>query len=385
MKGKIHFGLSLALAAALFGMCGCKKENEKTYENALKYYEIGYYADAVEGYKLAISQGETSPVIYADLGLAYAKMGERALAEENLMKALTAEPENKAILKRIGIYYSDFREWNEAVSYLTKALPGENEKDDEGSLEVKGFLADAYVNLNRFEEAIPLYNSLIEADYFALEHIIRCGECYLKLHQFSAASQYFDMLEKERSVKPSHYLYVFKACRDAEDYGGAARYFEKGKSLCGATPMKEMTEGKYYVCAGMFDMARELVNKEAEGEEDLTKAWLCMQEGNFSEAEEIYKQLAADKISLNEVYSQYMALCILREQYDNAEILLNRLKESEPEENIMKCALWNEIILYERKQEYETALDKLAKFRERFGADEEAERESQFIGRVLEK
>lgn len=384
MKARLFGAMALIMASALL-FAGCKKEDDKTYENALKDYAAGQYAQAAEGYKLAISQGENNPVIYADMALAYSKMEQVEEAMEYLKTAQEQAPNDKGVLKRIGIFYMDREDFANAASYLKQALSPEPGKEDAGDLETRGFLADCYMQLLKFEDAVPLYNKLIESDYYALEHIIRCGECYLKMHQFSAACQYFDMVEKESKAKASHYVYIFKACMEAGDYNDAANYFEIGKNFCGSPSMREMTLSEYYIHCGMLDVAREELKTEEGIGAGLAKAWMYIQDGDFTSADNLYKEIIVEQKNVPEIYSQYMALCILRGEYDNAVICLNRVKDAEADETTMKCVLWNEIILYERKQEYETALDKLEAFKTRFGNDESVTDEILFLERVLKK
>ena len=377
-----------ALVAAVFVLgatvlTGCKEETDKSYEQAMEYTLKGRYEEAIELFKRAISQGETDPVIYGDMGIAYLRMGDTENALKQMEYALTLDPNHKGVLKRTGIFYMETGDTDVALSYFLKALPADKNYTD-ADRETLGYIGEIRMMREEWQQAVDCYNPLIEGNYHVAEHEIAAGECYVKMNQIKAATQYFDMVKDEKDISPRHFIYIYKCLMEADQIDLAAEYFEYGKTLCGAPPMKEMTEGEYYVRAGLINVAREKLETEDSVGARLATAWLHLQDGDFTAAEAIYRQLLTEKVDMPEVATEYMAVCVLRNEYDNAKILISKIYEYK-DPGVMETALWNEIMMYERMGDFTTALEKLEAYKKGYGEDEAVSREVRFLERILSK
>lgn len=380
---RIFLIVFMVLAGTL--LSGCADEAGKSYKEGLRLYGEGQYQEALKNYQLSISQGNKDPVVYADMALCYEMMDDSRSAAEMISKARVLSPSDKRILRREGICLFLTGDYPNSILVLRNSFPEEEKEAKEESpeeLEARGFIASALLKTGAYEEAVQELNRLITANVHATEHLILAGECYLKMHQFAAADQYFTLVSAQQDRKPSHYLYIYNACVDAGSYSSAVGYFESGLALTGEGEKFEMTAGEYYARAGRISDAEISLSGETSVGAKLAEASLYTRNGRYEEAEAIYTELLGRGEETAEVYSSYMVLKIISGKSDEARGLLRRI-QSFGDREILRSALWNEIILCEMEKDYELAYEKLLAYRGEYGSTEGTERELLFLSRVL--
>ncbi len=386
MRKKRTFFCILAAVLICALLSGCADEAGKSYKEGLSLYKEGKYQEALKRYQLSVSQGNQDPVVYADMALCYEMMEDSKHAAEMISKARVLSPSDKRILRREGICLYLNGDYANAILVLRNSFPEEEEKDKKAEgpeeLEIRGFIASALMKTGSYEEAIEEFNILITANDHATQHLILAGECYLLMHQFSAADQYFDLVSGQADRKPSHYLRMYNSCVAAGSYNSAVRCFEEGLQLTGEGADHEMTAGEYYARAGRLSDAEISLSGESSVGARLAEASLYTRDGRYDDAEHIYKDLLGRGEETAEVYSAYMLLKIISGKADEARELLKRV-ESFNDREVLRSARWNEIILLEMEQDYKYAYEKLQVYRREFGTTEETERENLFLSRVL--
>ena len=90
----------------------------------------------------------------------------------------------------------------------------------------------------------------------------------------------------------------------------------------------------------------------------LAKARTLQENQRYDEAEAVYVELLKRGDVNADVYNQYMMLKMRTGAYTEAFQLLTQVKSYKDPE-VMKQALWNEVVLYELTEDYETAFDRL--------------------------
>ena len=184
VKSFVRKLLILFAAAIVAVYSGCaRKEAGKSYREAYEKYEQGLYVEAVNGFLLAVSQGEDSGRIYGDLALSYVKLKEYAKAEDAVGKAIEKAGEDDGTLLRVGLYYLETEDFEKARTYLEQASGAEKKKLSELNLTAIGYLAELDEKETRYEDAIERYKSLISNGFKATESKLFIGECYLRLKQ----------------------------------------------------------------------------------------------------------------------------------------------------------------------------------------------------------
>ena len=378
-------GMLVLIFLSVLLTAGCN-EGGKTYERAKNAYEEGRYEEAVSLYRLAISQGEKSDLIYADLALAYQGFGDVEKADEAMETALSGGKDTDAVLKKEGILKYLRAEYEEAGALFEKivrsdgVLTGEKKAGPE-ALENIGFLAECRKETGAYREAIDLFKVMITNEFHTLESKLKIGECLLAENEFYAAATYFDWAKQEPGMTPEHYLFIYRAAREAEDYRDSELYFQEGLSLCTGKD-GTMTVGEYYAYAGKFLAAAEKLTTENTTGAILAKAAIAIRDGQYDDAESYYQLLVRRGEELPVVYNQYMILKAVQGEYDAAKQLLTEVR-SYRDRSIEEDVDWNEIMLYELELDYRKAYDLLLDYRKTYGQSDETEREERFLSRVL--
>ena len=99
------------------------------------------FEEAVGYYKRAIQEGGATDSTYANLGLAYRKLGFWKEAENALLKAWEINPQRVEALTNLGHLYHK-KEFQKAMYYFTKAL-----EIDPNLTDVRLALSDIYFRL----------------------------------------------------------------------------------------------------------------------------------------------------------------------------------------------------------------------------------------------
>ena len=369
----------LGLLVCLGILTGCQ-EALKSYNTGLTAFEEERYKDAVSAFKLAISQGQKGGAVHADLALAYLRAEDTENAEKSLNDALALSPEDPDVLKKAGIYYQYSGDLKTALSYFQQSVTTDIHAMSRRDLETCAYAAGIEKEFDNLEEAIRIYNILIESGYYSKEHEIMVGECYLEMHQIDAATQYFDMLTLHKEATAYDYLRVYKDLYEAGAYSKAERFFESGVKTT-EQEGSPVTKAEYYAIAGKYEIANTFFKTETSVSGLLAKARTLQEFGEYEEAEEIFTEILSRDLGSAEVYNQYMMLKMRRKQYTEAAQLLTQIKAYK-DDAVLKKALWNEVVMYEMIEDFETAYDKLVAYMKSYQTNEQIKREYRFLSRV---
>ena len=359
--------------------CGCQ-DALKSYNAGLDAYGEGRFSDACALFEQAVSQGEKSGKIHADLALSYLRSGNTEKADEEILTAKDLAPDDPDVLKKAGLFFYYQNDKKAALSYFQRSLTSDIKALNERDLETCAYAAEIEKSSGNYNEAIRLYNLLIEAGYHPQEHEFLAGDCYLELQQIDADCQYFDMLASHSETSPYYYLAIYKKLWEKKAYTKAENYFNKGVLL---TEKEEspVSKGEYYASAGKYEAANAYFKEETRLTGLLAKARTLQENQRYDEAEAVYVELLKRGDVNADVYNQYMMLKMRTGAYTEAFQLLTQVKSYKDPE-VMKQALWNEVVLYELTEDYETAFDRLNDYINTYEVPESVKREYRFLSRV---
>ena len=362
----------------IFMASACGKEKE-SYNAGIAALREGNYEEAIRSLLLAVSQGMDDPFVKADLALAYEKSGQMSKALEYLNEAVQAAPEDPAVLKRIGRFYLYAGDSITALRYFGQSLRTPEDQMSVPDLESTAYAAEIEARYGNYDEAIRLYNTLITQNYMVQEHQLLAGMCYLRMHQLSAACQYFDLLIADESTAPEYFLIIYHALCDRGFSEEAEPYFQEGLDRCD----REGTISRGEYCADAFrtDLAEEEGLDGSSTGTMLAKAVLLREEGDQEGAEEIYIDLIQKGEDLEKIYNQYMILKAEQGDFPAAFRLLSYVQTG-MDAAAKKDADWNEIILYEMQRDYATAFRKLEEYMKNYTPSETVWREHAFLSRA---
>lgn len=370
--------LSVIAVCILCVMTSCG-ESRRSYLRGTQAFMEGRYREALEHYRLAVSQGESGDAVYLDMAAAAARAGETAEASEYFQQ-VAGDSTDSRILKKTGIYFEAIGDYKQALEQYRLSLEAAGKKKTDSELETRGLIGRAEMQLGHYEAALAIYNELIVEGYHPVEHVILAGTCYVNMQQMYAACQYFSLLENRKDVTAIHFGTISNILSEAGDEEDAARYFKLGQDRIGKKK-EPMTEGEYYYYTGRIAEAEKLLADSDTLRGRMVRISALIDKKEYDEAEAVCLELIRDGEDLPAVYTRYMSVKILQNDFDSALQLLTQIR-SFGDRKALKDAEWNEIMLYEMKLEYKTAYDRLLEYEKTYGSDDMSAREIRFLSAV---
>ena len=313
--------LAAVTGALLLG--GCGSEKTKTYEQAGKDLSQGSYKYALEEYQSSIQNGVKLAQSYRGAGIASLRLGKYEDAVNNFTEALGCDRVSKSLRRDILSYRAtaELKAGNYEDAMADCQTLGEDFSMDASSYFLTGKVA--------LEMAIQSYEAYLDKDMEA------DGTRYLEAALSSEAKDAQDHCDRGRV-----YYYM-------EDYSNAK------KELLEATK-KDNTEA--LLLLGMVYLAQDDVEN----------------------AQAMYKQYISAVGDSAKGYNG-LALCDIRNgDYDSA---LDNITKGLPTATTdeMQSLLFNEIVAYEKKLDFATALTKAQEYVDMFPEDSAAKKELAFL------
>ena len=320
--------LAAVTGALLLG--GCGSEKTKTYEQAGKDLSQGSYKYALEEYQSSIQNGVKLAQSYRGAGIASLRLGKYEDAVNNFTEALGCDRVSKSLRRDILSYRAtaELKAGNYEDAMADCQTLGEDFSMDSYEEAASNF-KQAYGEDSTYDMAIQIYEAYLDKDMEA------DGTRYLEAALSSEAKDAQDHCDRGRV-----YYYM-------EDYSNAK------KELLEATK-KDNTEA--LLLLGMVYLAQDDVEN----------------------AQAMYKQYISAVGDSAKGYNG-LALCDIRNgDYDSA---LDNITKGLPTATTdeMQSLLFNEIVAYEKKLDFATALTKAQEYVDMFPEDSAAKKELAFL------
>ena len=337
--------IAAALAAAFsFGGCAVT-ENQKTFSQAGRDLAQGSYEYALDGY-LECIENQTSPALsLRGAGICRLRLGDYEGAVKDFTRVLSMENLSGQLKKDVLSY--------RATAYLEMADYEAARKDCQELQEVSRLDADGYYLMGKASLALDAYEdafSSFDQSYrreSTYERAIQIYEAYLA-HDMEADGTYF--LE----------MALLSTAKTAKDY---------------------CNRGKVYYYMEDYDSARsELIEalKMGSVEAELLLAMTYLAKDDVANARAMYTQY----IELGDhPASGYNGLAICAMRQNRYEEALEKIQAGIPLAATTELAglLYNEVVVYERMLDFETAYKKVREYLDLFPEDSAAKREYVFL------
>lgn len=336
---------------ALFGLCavlgitGCgNKEIKEAYETAAAALEEGDYETAETGFQTVAETEEMLPEAYRGLGIAQFNQGKYA----------------------------------EACIALSKSLLYLEDENVEFETDVKSYLAAARMKREEYEEAIKLYDELIQTDKNAEYYFLR-GKCYINTGDYESAKTDFDQAA-EKSDDYMLFLNIYEIYDELQMNADGSAYLEQALKLVSENDYYSRGLIHYYLQD--YTKAKEVLIKAINADQDakammlLGKVYLSLDDA--ANARAMYQEHINDPKLAPEAYNG-LALCdIAEESYTSAlENIQKGLEYGDTE--VKQSLLFNEICVYEYLKEWSTARTKASEYVQMYPGDEAGAREYAFL------
>ena len=342
MKAGKYVPLLLAAALVLTAFGSQQKENYKEAELNL---EKGHYEEALAGFQQAVSDDIKVVESGRGEGIALLKLNRYEEAIQAFETALAQEKGGKGIRRDIWLY---------------KATAEYKNGDPQTAL----VSAQSAAQLDGDEQCYLLV-----------------GKLCLELAQYEEAEAAFEqVLDKNKSYESYVDIYQIYAQQDMSADGET--YLKKALELEGKEKEDYYQRGRIYFFMGDTDSAKkeliEAVNRQyPEAVLFLGKIYLADQDtGNARAMYQQYMEMQEENQARG--YNG-LALCDISEgNYSSALEQIQKGLEIAEKGDVQEL-LYNEVVVYEKMQDFNTAKTKMASYMELYPDDVEAGKENQFL------
>lgn len=341
---KIIWMLAAGLGMTL--LTGCGGENKKTYEQANTDLEQGNYDYALNEYQACISAGYKLSQSYRGSGIVKLRTGDYQGAIDDLTSALNDEKTGKLDQK-------DILEYRAAAELKAELY-------DQAMADCQTLAEDYSLNAN---------------DYYLTGCVALAMDSYDE-----ASSNFSEAYGSDSTYEMAIQIYEAYLTQDMEADG--TRYLEAALKTEAKTADDYCERGKVYYYMQDYDNARtELTTASEKGstEAALILGMVYMAQGDTANARSFYQQyIDADGEDPAKGYNG-LALCDIADgDYDSAlQNISQGLGDATSDE--MRDLLFNEIVVYEKKLDFSTALSKAQEYVQTFKDDEAAAKELTFL------
>ena len=326
-------------------LTGCANQKNSNYEQGALDLEQKEYESAIESFEMAVAEKEHTVEALRGEGIAYLRLGNYEEAQKAFSSALKNAEKSKTEVKA------------DILSYLS-------------SVEYKQ--ADYESSLKHAKELLELKDT--KEAYFLK------ASAELHLDQYDDAKDDFAKVV-EKSEDYDDYLQVYQIYADYDLKADGASYLEQALEIDGKGKEDDYNKGRIYYYLEEYDKAKEQLSKSyEEGYKDaaiyLGKVYAEL--GDTENAKAMYQECLNEKGYQAKAYNGLAYCNILEEDYTSAlENIQKGLDTGDEEEK--QGLLFNEIVVYEKTSDFDTAKKKIAEYLKEYPSDEKALKESYFL------
>lgn len=358
-----------------------------------EYFEMGQEAflkqdfeNALLYYSKALEENPEKAEYYIEQGHAYVALGRYPEARTALESAVVerdlelTRKNNKRAWRAIGISYYEEGKYTEAKTYFDKALA--EPLLSELNADIRMYLADALECEGDFSAAIAVYDELLkEQTDYAAGYRARAYMSYVQGDYEKSLADYDEAIRLE----PENFDLYFGKYNVLEKLGKQAEQLELLQVITGIENPSE--EDTYYIAkaqyfCGAYEEALPLLMSATEnGYEDAHYyiGEIYHSRSNYGEAVYHYKQYIDGSGAKDAAAYNQMGICLMKqEKYAEAlEIIGAGQKLSDPLHG--KQLLFNEVVIFEKMGEFNTAYEKAVAYRNKYPEDTKIRTELEFL------
>lgn len=345
MKSK-RTGLFLAAGClSLTVLTGCSTEDTRNYKQAAQDLENGNYETALEEYETVISAGVKLAQSYRGAGVAQLKLGNYEDAITDFSNALACEKVGKKLKKDI-------------LSYR----------------------AAAYLKTKAYDEAMADCQALAESYDMDADLYFLTGETALAMDSYEEASSNFEQAYSEDATY-DRALQIYGAYLDKDMEADGTRYLEAALSGTAKNAQDHCDRGRVYYYMDDYDNAAEELKQAVEGDNTEALALLgmvYMEQGDSANARTMFQQYVSQADNGAKGFNG-LALCDIEDgDYDSA---LSNIASGihVADDKDLQSLLFNEIAVYEKKLDFQTALQKAKEYLDLYPEDKTVKKELAFL------
>lgn len=347
-KIKYTAGLILVSAAVLLGGCAMGGADGTKTAQGVSSLEEGEYQRALTLFQDAVEEGEQEMLAYRGMGIAYLGLAQ----------------------------YEDAEDAFEA------ALECSDDRQPENVQDISLYLATAqYRNGNYEETVITCTDIMAAAETGCADAYYLRGASYLFEGQQEDAARDFEAAVALEPEDYDLYLNIYETYRSQNLSGAGSAYLQSALNIQGEDTEHYYNRGRiYYYLEDYEEAQRQLIGPAESGHEPsmylIARVYLAMDD--YGHAESVYQQLEQQSGEAAGIYNGLAMCAIEKGDYDDAlGYIAKGLSAGEGAE--LQELYFNEIIVYEKKLDFETAKTKAKEYVERYPGDETGQKEWTFL------
>ncbi len=218
------------------------------------YVRVKDYSKGVNSLEKAKELNYEDLKLYVYLASGYDGLKKYDLGEKYLLEGLEKYPEDKALLlKKLVYHYSKARDYAKTVDAVDKALPYYP-----GDTKMLLLKANALLSLKKYDEAIDVYKSMVEAEPDDFKAISKLGIALIKKTEDSYKKEVKRYKSLKNPDRVDYTNYRKKIEHISTGYKDALPYLEKARELKPTDKLVLNCLVVSYNRLGMKDKAAEL-------------------------------------------------------------------------------------------------------------------------------
>lgn len=313
-----------------------------------------------------------------DRGMDALKKQDYVTAIGMLQGAADAKERLAESYRALGIAYLESAEYDKAAEAFLNSENAMEHKHEEFQKDVMFYQAQALRESGDTDKALEVYDRMTQKFKDGEIWLMR-GSLYLDRKEYDKAKADFEKaVGKEKTYEA--YLAVYQMYQNSSMKADGDMFLEQAVNIRPQDAEDLFQLGCVYYYLENMEQARETL--EQAREEGSTEALyllgnVCLEQGDTEATRKLFENASKEK----EAAAAYngLALCELAEgNYDAALAQISKGLEGakgKDRENL----LFNEIVAYEKKLDFEKAKALMADFLKEFPDNEEAQRENQFL------
>lgn len=322
--------------------------------------------------------GKAEPTSY-ESGTASLEKRDYNEAIEYFQDSVEAEEQVVNAWRGIGIAKSEQGLFEEAGDAFSKALELTEKNEKTMQVDLYLYLADALYHQESYKECVKTCDKLIDIRKVKDGYFLR-GSAYLQMHEYGKAEQDFGRVISKKADY-ADYIDIYRIYNDCNLNADGEEYLEEALDISAKNAKDYYERGRVYYYLSEYEMAEKELEKALKKKEFRAAVYLgkiYVDSGDIKGAKKIYKESLERKEVKAEAYNGLAYCAILEEDYKKAlDYIKKGLEVDNPEVN--QTLLFNEIVVYEKKLDFDTAKNKMDAYLEQYPADAKAVRENYFL------
>lgn len=316
-----------------------------TYVNrAKKLIEKNKLSDAKKILLKALELPQKDSLVYKYLGVVYEKNAENDAAVECYQISADLSPHDKNIWQRLGFALISTGKYEQAEKSFENA-----DKVQPGNTDTFTGWGMALMKMKKFEDAEKKFETAVSINKYNFSAMFLCAVMEVKLEKYDKAEAKLAFLANVAPNESNTFEYArLKALKD--DYASAIHYAQKSLEINSNMQPAYILLGQVY--AHNSDKENSLKIFQTAFEKQLISQDLYLEWGkalfkfeNYDEAKEKLKKAYEINSENIDIAANLALCCALRNEHDEAEPLIQKVLQIEPDNKEVKLA--NGILAYQ--------------------------------------